>query len=190
MCVVSVALQGLPPQVSERLSHWELQVASITICPSLPLATRSHPTALTNVLRQATDLHAPDIPVDLSGWDCTAELGAAAAADLPALSHLNMGVHLSGMLTSEALSTVLAMGQSIRRLAAKSLYLKDSDHAGAVWLWEKLTFYDDGKTLDLAELLRLPQPSTYQGPELPMLNVQPTCMITTTNQVSAAWKQA
>ncbi len=150
-------LQGLRAQYADRLISWRFDVPRVTVqCDGVPPADQ--PAALRRTLRQLADMQAPDADVWLQGWEWLAVADAAAEC-LPLLPHLRMGVHTDGPLTDELLAVVLRMGPHMRRLSVGSLALQ-SDHSGVAWPWTVLC----AETLDLAQLVRLPEPD--QGAEL------------------------
>ncbi len=144
-------------------------------CDGVPPADQ--PAALRRTLRQLADMQAPDATVWLQGWDWPAVADTVAEC-LPLLPHLRFGAHTDEPLTDELLAVVLRMGPHMRRLSVGSIALQ-SDHSGVVWPWSVLC----AGTLDVAQLLRLPEPA--QGAQVRVSVVTLGCYDSLT-EVSAA----
>ncbi len=151
MCVHVCCSQGIEASVAERLALWRFDVPRVTVqCNGVSPADQ--PAALGRTLRQLADMQAPDATVWLQGWDWTAVADTVAEC-LPLLPHLQFGVHTDEPLKDAMLAAVLRMGPHMRRLSVYSLKLQ-SDHSGVAWPWAEFFV----RTLDAAQLLRLPEP--------------------------------
>ncbi len=168
LCVcayVRVCAQRFDPAFTARMSEWQfnapVQVQGSGYWPTSPFA---------DTLRQLSPLQVGEgHRVTLVGFSwCNGRIEAALAI-IPTLPHLRFTVQVDGRamnFTDGLLRLLLHVAPGDNSPKAWCLYLS-ADHRSERWPWKLLTFHDRA---DMAGLLRLPDPASYEGPEPPVVD--------------------
>ncbi len=140
VCVcVCVPLQGLHPDIVERLPTWHFpDTETISMYASETDQPLDQPAALRSTLRQLTDLQSPCDQLTLTSWTWTEELGIAASEATDALARFKLSV-IDGDLTvtDEVLRGLLRLGTHVVNVEADLLELQ-TGCSDAVWPWQTL----------------------------------------------------
>ncbi len=152
-------VQGIAPEVFERLPEFEFHHTHIILTPHSPLTSLEHPLALPTVLRQLTTLHACSNAavtpsVQLSHWHWTDTLARNATALLPELSHFHFTV-VEGTLTDELLGALAQFQPERLSLSLLNVWKISGQHADKTWGFESLFVRCN---VDVTDLVRPPRP--------------------------------
>lgn len=152
-------LQGLTSDICVKLHQWHIvphprcRDVQVGLWPT-DLPSNEQPQSLSAALRDIIPLQADGL-VSLDGWEWTDEHAAAAAAALPALSHLQFSVGITGNCDDDVWRRLLALGPRVRRVEVYgSLDLNSYEYALLAWPWDSLYV----RTLRVQTLLQLPMP--------------------------------
>lgn len=118
--------------------------------------------------------------VTLAGWSWHTQNTQAARSAMSTQRGFCFGIEVGGEPLTDGLRLVLQAPTHVAEQVVGGLSLQ-SEHSAERWPWERLTFNAGGS---MTELLRLPDPASYQGPQPPVLCALEDWRLTEVTEVS------